>query len=523
MLLTLLATSDMHGYITPTNYSKREMDLPFGAAKVYTAMKKIREENAKKGPVLTIENGDFIQGSPLSYYIAKNKDHHVKELAAITNAMGYDAGIIGNHEFNYGLDYLKEAIESYHYPMLCANILGKDGKPCFGKPYEIFEKDGIKIALLGLTTPYIPHWEKVETVKDLTFVSIVETAQKYIPLLKEQADVVVVSYHGGFEKDLQTGTPTEALTGENEAYELLEKVSGIDALITGHQHREIAEVLFGVPVIQPGYRGANLGVIELDIQKENGHVHVKNPSARLISVKDVSPAKEITDIFHTLSPEVETWLDQTLGTVKGDMEIHDPLNARLVEHPYIEFVNKVQMEATDTKISGTALFNNEGTGFSPTITMRDVLTNYIYPNTLAVLKVTGQDLKDALERTATYLQVKGQKIIFNPKYVMPKPQYYNYDMYEGVTYTLNLANEEGQRVTELLYEGEKMDLTASFDVVLNQYRAVGGGNYKMFSPEKIVREVQIDMTELIADYLKKHPVIEATANHNFTILPPYTF
>ncbi|WP_071130702.1 bifunctional metallophosphatase/5'-nucleotidase [Enterococcus timonensis] len=518
MKLTIMATSDMHGYIAPTNFAERNQDLPFGAAKIYSIMKEIRKNT--NGPVVTIENGDFIQGSALSYYIAKSPDHEVSELTQIINLMDYDVGIIGNHEFNYGLSYLKAAIKSYHHPILCANILNQDDTEAFGKPYTIIEKDGVKIAVLGLTTPYIPHWEKVETVKDLQFKSIVETAKKYVPELRGLADVVVVAYHGGFERDLATGEPTERLTGENEGYQLLQEVPGIDAFITGHQHREIAEILNGVPVIQPGYRGANLGVIELELEKTAAGFAVTSSLAEIISAADYPAAPEILSVFETLTPEVETWLDQPLGKVTGDMIIHDPMKARLVEHPYVEFINRVQMSASGADISGTALFNNEGRGFNPLITMRDVITNYIYPNTLAVLKITGADLRQALEQTANYFQLDDDgKIIFNPKFIMPKPQYYNYDMWEGFDYTLDLRNPVGSRVTEFSRNGQTIDPDETLEVVVNQYRAVGGGNYQMFSAEKIVREIQIDMTELIADYLKAHPQIEATVNHNFKILP----
>lgn len=153
-----------------------------------------------KGPVFQIENGDFIQGSPLSYYVRKAETHSVAAITKIINQMNYDVSILGNHEFNYGLDYLKETIASYQQPVLAANILGKDGQPYFGQPYVIIEKQGVKVAILGVTTQYIPHWEQPATVKDLTFKSVVETAAEYVPKLREEADLVVVAYHGGFEK-----------------------------------------------------------------------------------------------------------------------------------------------------------------------------------------------------------------------------------------------------------------------------------------------------------------------------------
>lgn len=518
MELTILATSDLHGYILPSNFGSRQQDLPFGVAKVATILKE--EQKKAQGPVILIENGDFIQGSPLSYYIAKRrKTEDPTDLMATLNTIGYDVGLLGNHEFNYGTDYLKKAIQAVNYPVICANILNEAGKPAFGNAYEIIEKEGVKIAILGLTTQYIPNWEHPGHIKGLTFKSIVETAKEYVPKLRQLADVVIVSYHGGFEKDLETGKPTEVLTGENEAYQLVMEVSGIDALITGHQHRIIATQINGVPVIQPGFRGEYVGEIKLDLEKNATGFKVKTGEASLIATGEALPDETIMKQIASISEEVEDWLDQPLGKVSGDMTIKDSNQARMVEHPYVEFIQKVQMAATGTDISGTALFNNEGKGFGEIITMRDVVTNYIYPNTLAVLNVSGADLKAALERSAAFFQVeKDGSIGINPEFINPKPQYYNYDMYEGVDYTINVKNPIGQRIEKLMYHGQPVRPTDSLEVTANQYRAVGGGDYGMYDASKIIREVQTDMTELIADYLVEHPVIEATTNQNFHVI-----
>lgn len=515
MELTILATSDLHGYILPTNFTERAMDLPFGAARIATKVKEI--ESRVKGPVVKIENGDFIQGSPLSYYVRKNAQHGAKAIIDVLNDIQYDASVIGNHEFNYGIDYLESAISSYNHPVLAANILNEAGEVAFGQPYVILEKEGIKIAVLGMVTQYIPHWEQPETIRGLTFKSIVETAKEYVPKLRAEADIVIVAYHGGFERDLVTGEPTEALTGENEGYALLQEVTGIDALITGHQHREIATSVNGVPVIQPGFRGAFLGEITLTIEQKNGEIKVLESRAAIHSTAETTVDQPTIQKMTAISEEVENWLDQTLGEVTGDMTITDPNAARLLEHPYIEFINKVQMAASGADISLTSLFNNDGKGFESTITMRDVLTNYIYPNTLAVLEISGKDLRQALEQTATYFVIEAGEVIFNPKYVEPKPQYYNYDMYEGIEYVIDLTQPMGERVTKLLYKGQHVKDTDRLQVVMNQYRGVGGGNYQMFSPDKIIKEIPIDMTELISDYLRKHPKIKAETNNNFII------
>ncbi|WP_407891176.1 bifunctional metallophosphatase/5'-nucleotidase [Lacticaseibacillus sp. N501-2] len=511
MRLTIFSTSDTHGFILPTNYAQRDQHQPFGLTRAANVLAKHRDANT-----LTIENGDWLQGSPLAYYAARIAQDPTK-LTAAYNAVGYDAGVLGNHEFNYGAEYLQQAISQLNYPIVCANIL-RDGQPAFGQAYQLFEKSGVKIAVLGLTTSYIPHWESPSNIQGLEFASAVETAKTWVPKLHQLADVVVIAYHGGFERDLTTGQPTEKLTGENVGYQLTQ-IKGVDALVTGHQHRELAGVVNGVPVTQPGYRGANVGEIGLDLAASADGWQVINSTARLLKTGTAPLHAAVEQAVAGTNDAVENWLDSPLGHVNGDMSLTSAWQARIHESAYVEFINKVQMAATGTDISGTALFTNDGRGFNQTITMRDVVTNYVYPNTLAVLKLSGTDLKAALEQNAEYfsLDANGQLMV-TPRFEHPKPQHYNYDMYQGIDYVLDISRPVGQRVVALTYHGQAIQPQASYEVVANQYRAGGGGNFAMFGQSKVIRENQKDMTELIADYLRAHPVIEATVDHNFQVV-----
>lgn len=509
MEIQLLSTSDIHGYIYPTDFRKRQQSLPFGATKIKQLFHEIDAQ--RTGPVIKIDNGDFLQGSPLSYYAAK---HDGLLMADMMNAMGYDAGVLGNHEFNYGRDYLEATIAKLDYPIVCANILKEDGQSLTGHPYVILEREGLKIALLGLTTPYIPNWEQPTTVAGLTFRSAVETAKEYVPRLRELADIVVVSYHGGFERDLATGEPTERLTGENEGYLLL-NVPGIDVLLTGHQHRELTWTTETCAVTQPGDKGRFLASVLIDYNQTTHSIEQRQ--ATLIPVTgDEDPIMH--QQFSTLLADVEDWLDQQIGQVEGNMLITDPMAVRTQGHPYIELIHQVQLAATQTDISGTALFDNNGTGFGPVITMRDVVTNYIYPNTLAVLKVSGRELREALERSATYFDVEDGKLVVSREFLEPKVEHYNYDLYTGIDYTIDVTQPKGQRLTRFDYHGEPIADDQSLEIVVNQYRAVGGGDYAMFGAEKIIREVTIDMTELISDYLQQHPVIQTKETTNFNLI-----
>jgi 2',3'-cyclic-nucleotide 2'-phosphodiesterase / 3'-nucleotidase len=515
-ILTILETSDVHGYLFPEDGRERDQDMELG---LFKAASVIREEKSRAaGPVLAIDNGDFIQGSPLSSYMERERGTAAPLVDAL-NTLEVDAGVPGNHEFNHGLFYMMESVRAANFPVLSANILDETGEPVTGKAYEIFEKDGVRIAVLGLVTQYIPHWEHPDHCAGLTFRSAVDSAKDYVPMLQKIADVVVVSYHGGLECDLETEAPTEMLTGENEGYALLTEVPGIDVLLTGHQHRKIATVKNGIPVLQPGYRGEAVGKATLELERQDSGWRINGCSAELVMVDGKEVDRELTEQFSGLRTEMDEWLDRPVGAIVGDMTIADTHDARIGGHAYIDFINEVQMHHSGCAISATSLFGQKAAGFPPSVSMKDIVTNYLYPNTLAVCRVTGSDLKEALELSATYFELDADgEIVINPAFIHPKAQHYNYDMYAGIEYTIDLTRPPGDRITVLIHDGHLIGPDETLEIVLNQYRAVGGGGYHMFGPSKITREIRIPMTELIAGYFKEHPVVMATQNRNFEVI-----
>lgn len=193
-------------------------------------------------------------------------------MSLIANYLRYDAAVIGNHEFNYGLDVLNHAISTANFPYLSANILDKNSKESyFGKPYIIKQiESNIKIAILGMTTHYIPNWEQPPHIKDLQFEDALETTKNWVSYIREheKPDLLVVAYHGGFERDLQTGEPTEVLTGENQGYAMCHEIEGIDILLTGHQHRKIAQTVGNdVTILQTGCNGHSVGKVTITFEK----------------------------------------------------------------------------------------------------------------------------------------------------------------------------------------------------------------------------------------------------------------
>lgn len=513
--LTILFTSDIHGAVYPHNYGNNQA-AHLGLGKVATIIKREREKNQH---TVVIDNGDLIQGTPLTYHYVHKMKNKKNPMIKILNKLQYDAAIIGNHEFNYGREILQQSIEQSNFPWLSANIVDEHTlKPFCGKPYLMKVVNGIKIAILGLTTHFIPNWEDPSHIEGLKFMDALEAAKEWVTKIKqnEHPDVIIVSYHGGMERDIESGEPTESLTGENQGYAICEQVDGIDVLLTGHQHRMLTGTINGVEIIQPSNNGRYVGKVTVEVNEEGKRIEKKS---QLLSVEEVNADKEILDLVSADEKATQEWLDQPIGVIDRDMLIEDPMAIRLQDSPLMEFINTVQMASAGVKISTASLFTNEIGGFKSRVTMRDIVTNYIYPNTFKVLALTGKDIRSALEKSATYFSVneKGEPIV-NPKFLYPKPQHYNYDMWEGIEYVLDITKPIGQRVVTLKYDGENIEGEALFEVVMNNYRAGGGGDYWMFKGKKIVREIQYDASELIANYIGERSVVKAKCNENWKVI-----
>ncbi|QWG34643.1 bifunctional metallophosphatase/5'-nucleotidase [Bacillus mycoides] len=518
--LNILLTSDIHGTVYPIHYQDNSQ-ADIGLAKISTLIKKERSQNTN---VLLIDNGDFIQGTPFTYHYATYEKDMENPMSLLANYLEYDIAIIGNHEFNYGMDILNNAVATANSPYLSANILDKNRKePYFGKPYITKHiESNIKIAILGVTTHYIPHWEQAHHIKDLQFEDAFETTKKWVSYIRkhEKPDLLVVAYHGGFERDLQTGVPTEVLTGENQGYAMCHEIEGIDILLTGHQHREIAHtVINGVTILQTGCNGHSVGKVTVTFEKAEQKWVKKESYSELLPVQGIAADQDVLSLVANYEEKTQNWLDKPIGLIYGDMQISDAMQTRLQDHPFIEFINKIQMDIANVSISCTSLFHNTSPGFPKHVTMRDIVSNYIYPNTLKVIRITGADIKDALELSASYFTLKADgSIIVTPTYIEPKPQHYNYDMWEGISYVLNISKPIGERVESLQYKGAPLNINEEYDVVMNNYRASGGGNFFMFQNKLVVKDIPTDMSELIANYILKHKRIEATVNHNWKVI-----
>jgi 2',3'-cyclic-nucleotide 2'-phosphodiesterase/3'-nucleotidase len=510
--LRILQTSDVHGYVTPNHYSTME-EQSLGMAKISSLVSNLRTKNT-----ILIDSGDIIQGSPLMHYQSKHHKDKKNPMASIMNHMGYDFATIGNHEFNYGIDYLKGYTNNLDATILSANIIEKDShKSPFGLPYFIKEIEGIKIGIIGITTHYIPNWENPSNILNLDFLDAYSVCKHYVEILKPQVDFIIVNYHGGFEADLETGELLVNDTGENQGYRMLSKIEGINVLLTGHQHQVIAGIQNNIAYTQPGNNGKYLGMVDVVFEKNN-HQITHQMHSQLVSVKGINPDPEIMNIIHTTESKTQQFLDIEIGHLETPLLISDQLDARFNKHKIVSFINQVQMEITGAPISSCSL-GNDVSGFNQSITIRDIIGTYIYPNTLVVKSLSGAILKKAIEKSASFFELENNKIIISKKYTTPKLELYAYDMYDGIDYTIDIRKPVGERVIQMTYQGKPIKPQETYQVVMNNYRASGGGGYEFIQESPLLKDPQIEVIDALITYIENHKMLTINHKNNITILP----
>jgi len=499
--IKILSTSDVHGTIFPYRYADLK-EMNHGFARLKTLIDSLRDENT-----ILIDNGDTIEGTPFTNYHYNNFPDQVCEVSTVMKMMKYDYVNVGNHDFNYGEEALFTHLKETNALCLTANVLYK-GKQ-LGPDYIIKEFDNKKLALFALTTQAIPNWEKPQNIKNFEFLDAFETAKRILDELKGKVDYVVCIYHAGFEYNVETNEPSEKLTGENQAYKILKELGGIDAMILGHQHRkEIGETL-GAVYTQPAFDGAFLSCIEINLE-------TNKIQAQLIPVES-APDQEIINLASEKEKLVQKQLNSPLGYTPMDLIVHDEYNDRLHKSQLVTLINKAQLAKTKADISGTAIFL-AAKGFTGDITMRDIVTTYFFPNTLVVKKINGKVLKEYLEKCADFWIIKDNKIIINPLYDFPTVQYHNYDMLDGIEYTIKVSNPYGSRIISLTRNNQEIKEDDEFSLVINNYRSTGGGDFDMLKDLEIIKEYQETTISVIADYIKEEKTIDFKPINNIKVI-----
>jgi 2',3'-cyclic-nucleotide 2'-phosphodiesterase/3'-nucleotidase len=504
---TVMGTTDLHGNVFNWDYftdgefdDKAHNDV--GLAKISTLVNAVRKEKGRRNTLL-IDAGDTIQGTQLSYYYAKvdpitAKRGPVHPMAQAMNKIGYDAAALGNHEFNYGIPVLRKFEEQCDFPLLGANALdAKTLRPVFA-PYSMHRlrtphgRD-VRVAVLGLTNPGIAIWDKQNVQGKMVFPGLEEQAAKWVPRLRSMgADVVIVSAHSGSSGTSSYGDQLPYV--ENAAGLVAEQVPGIDAILVGHAHTEIAEYFVenratGKKVVlsEPLKWGQRLTLFDFELVWEKGRWTVERVGASVLNSNTVEEDPRITRLLGDEHRKVVAYVNQVIGT---STEAMTTAEAAWKDEPLIDLINLVQTETVRAALAGgeyAALpVLSQASCFSRTakvpagqITIKDAAGLYPFENTLEARLLTGAQIKEYLEYSARYYvrTPAGGPVDTSKLTNAENIPDYNYDVVSGLTYEVDIAKPAGSRVANLMFEGKALDPKAQFVFAVNNYRASGGGAF----------------------------------------------
>ena len=565
--LRIVATTDVHSFLTDFDYYKDAPTEKFGFTRAASLIRQARSE--VKNSVL-VDNGDLIQGNPIADYQAAQGYKEGKSNPAVDclNAMHYEVGTLGNHEFNYGLDYLADCIKQAKFPIVNANVVKVGTEEPYFTPYVIQEKSVIdnqgkthklKIGYIGFVPPQIMVWDKANLQGKVETRDIVKTAQKYVPEMKKKgADIVVALAHTGpSDEPYQEGA-------ENSAFYLAD-VPHIDAVIFGHSHRLFPNKEFakspnadivngtvkGVPESMAGYWANNISVVDLGLTEHKGKWIVTSGKAVLRPIYDAENKKalaendpEITALLKPVHEATRKFVSQPIGKATDNMYSYLAL---VQDDPTIQIVNQAQKAYVEKVAPSVAAMaglpilsagapfkaggrKNDPTGYTEVnkgeLTFRNAADLYLYPNTLVVVKATGEQLKEWLECSAgMFKQIdpasdKPQSLIDWEGF-----RTYNFDVIDGVNYEYDLTkparydgeckliNPESHRVVNLTYQGKPVDPKAEFLIATNNYRAYGN-KFPGTGDKHIVYASPDESRQILADYIKATSEKEGSVNPN---------
>jgi 2',3'-cyclic-nucleotide 2'-phosphodiesterase/3'-nucleotidase len=512
--ITLLSTTDIHGHIEPIDYFSNKPSN-FSLAKIATLVKQQRAEAPK---ALLLDCGDTTQGTPLAYYFAVKDPKPKNPTIAAFNEMHYDAMAVGNHEFNFGLAEMWKAKRESNFPWLAANLkeiyTAGDG---FIRPYIIKNVGGVRIAIVGFITPGVPRWEIPEHYRGYEFEPIVEAAQRVIPEVHKQADLVVVIMHSGLDRDPATGKVFESQEnrGENAAWELAEQVPGIDLIFYGHTHLEMPELTVnGVLMAQAKNWGGSLARADIVMERDGaGRWRVTSKHSRVIKTTDsVAADPAILKIAAPYEAATEKYLDTPIATSE---KATDGERARYEDDPLVDLIHRVQLEAGHADVSMATMFFPGVQIPKGPVTVRQAAALYIYDNSLYTVEMTGAQLKDALEHAASFYT--SWPVAAGSELKLPG---YNADSAEGVSYEIDLTKPVGERVQNLTFQSKPLDASQQLRVAINNYRYTGGGGYSVYQGLPILEQPGIEIRDLLIDYLTRTGRISSDADGNWKIVPP---
>jgi 2',3'-cyclic-nucleotide 2'-phosphodiesterase/3'-nucleotidase/5'-nucleotidase len=518
--LTLLGTTDVHGRVYAYDYYE---DTPTdrGLAILAPIVDSIRA--AHPGSVYLFDSGDWLQGNPLAYVYSRQRTHEPNAVVEAMNLLAYDAVAMGNHEFNYGLENLGRALDQAEFPVLSVNAFraGTDEHafpPSVLLDHVTARGDTVAIGVAGVVPPGVAIWDRPHVQGVLEFRDITTSLAPVVADLRSRgADLVVVLAHSGLEGS-SYDTAATGLPPENQVSRIAREVEGVDLVLMGHSHGEIADtVIAGVHVVQPKNWGESLAEVTVDMERgASGAWRVTSIEGRLHRGDPSRPDTAFVDSLRWEHERTLAYVRSVVGRSTGPMSTR---LSRVRDTPAIDFINEVQRRVAGTDLSAAAAFTTEADVPQGDVRVADIAGLYIYDNTLKGVRIGGEALRAFLERSASYFRT--WPVPEGASMIDPEQRGYNFDMVSGVDYVIDVSRPAGQRIVELTRDGRRVTAADTFTLALNSYRQQGGGGFDMVASAPVVYNGQREMRELLFEEVGRTGEVDPRAyfRQSWRIIP----
>ena len=482
--LRLIETSDVHGAFFPYDFIERK-PMKGTMARVSTYLKRQREQFGQN--LILMDNGDILQGQPTCYYTNFVKTDAPNIAAEVINYLKFDAQTFGNHDVETGHAVYDKWISELKCPTLGANIIdAKSGQP-YVKPYLMVERDGVRIAILGLLTPAIPNWLPESLWEGLRFEEMTACARKWVKILREQekADAIIGLFHSGWDGGIVTDE-----YDEDAAKKVAEEVEGFDVVFYGHDHRARHEVLpNGVLCLDPSCNAINVAQATItfkinDEKSSSRNVQIVEKKGELVDITSEALDEDFMRHFQPQIDSIRTFVERQLGTFAFPMYSRESFFGSAA---FTDYIHQLQLEHTGADLSFNAPLSFNSVIKAGPINMSDMFKLYRFENKIYVLRMTGKEIHNYLEMSYD-LWVNTMKtpddhiMLLNEESLIDKQRLgfknftFNFDSAAGLDYEVDVTKPDGQKVKILQFsDGRPFDENAWYRVAMNSYRGNGGG------------------------------------------------
>jgi 2',3'-cyclic-nucleotide 2'-phosphodiesterase (5'-nucleotidase family) len=505
--LVVAATTDVHGRLTGWDYDAGAADTTRGLSRAATIVDSLRAANPDR--VVLVDAGDMLQGNPLTLVAARIDTTRPSPVIAAMNVMRYDAAVVGNHDFGYGLATLGRAIKEASFPVLAANAYMASGTRAY-PAYVIVRRGDVRVGIVGATTPGAMLWERDNLRGRVVLRDIVPEVRTAVAEAKAKgADVIVVTLHSGLSGGSAYDTVTTGVPSENVAARVAREVPGIDLVVFGHSHQEVADTVIGrTRLMQPKNWATSVGVAHLVLEKSGGIWQVSTSRATTIQASGHAEHRAIVDAVARAHQATIAYVNRVVGSTPVTWRAD---SARVRDTPLIDFILEVERRAANADLASTPAFSLDASLDAGPITQAELARLYPYDNTLRAIRISGRQLRDYLEFSARYFRTFAGDTGRTVSLINERVPGYNYDIVAGADYVLDISRPVGSRLTALTVKGKPVTDTDSFTLAINNFRQTGGGGYAMLRDAPVVYDRQQEVRQLLIDEVARRKTLTPAA------------